>query len=79
MLAKIAYTNIKYISKCTDAELNMYWVKKELRSYIKDEHIFYHSWIPILLKSRFRRELQDKIDYEKWMEDAVSSKLPLLC
>ena len=76
-LAEIAYMHIKYITKCTDAELNMYWVKKELRTGMKDENFFYHSWIPILRKSRFKRELNYTIDYEKWMEDGVSSKLPL--
>merc|ERR1712110_1264186 len=64
--AKETYIMIKLLSKLLDADLNMYWVKKELRTSGRygaggaGGNLF-----QVLSKGKFRTLLEDKIDFEK--------------
>ena len=61
--SKKCYLDIKFLSKVIKADLNMYWVKKELRLL---KEIGWGGAGTILFKSKFRRELEDKVDYKQW-------------
>ena len=74
--AKGMFLTIKWLSKLTKADLNMYWVKKELRAFGKTAGGYGWSWM-LLCKDKFRRDLDDIIDYEKWKQNPNLSKIPL--
>ena len=73
--AKESYIVIKLITKLLEADLNMYWVKKELRTFAR-----YHTAgniFSVLSKGKFKTLLEDKIDFEKWNKSKSSYKIPL--
>ena len=74
--AKSMFLHIKWLSKLTKAELNMYWVKKELRAFGTTGGGYGWSWM-LLCKDTFRRELEDIIDYEEWKKNPNLSNIPL--
>ena len=74
--AKGIFLQIKWLSKLAKADLNMFWVKKELRAFGKTGGGYGWSWM-LLCKDKFRRELEDAIDYEKWKKDPNLSEIPL--
>ena len=76
LAAKGMFLTIKWLSKLTKADLNMYWVKKELRAFGKTAGGYGWSWM-LLCKDKFRRDLDDIIDYEKWKQNPNLSKIPL--
>ena len=74
--AKTSYIRIKIISKLLDADLDMYWVKKEYRTFgsygVAGGNIFH-----LLSKGMFRTILEDRIDFEKWEKSRSHYKIPL--
>ena len=74
--AKSMFLTIKWLSKLTGADLNMYWVKKELRAFGTTGGGYGWSWM-LLCKDTFRRELEDIIDYERWRENPDLCIIPL--
>ena len=59
------YVLIKLVKKLTRADINGFWVKKELRLWRdEDELRARNSPHNILFKQKFRRVLEDKIDYQ---------------
>ena len=72
---KMSYIRIKLLSKVLDVNLNMYWVKKELRTF--GRYQYRGNLFAVLSKGKFKTLLQDKIDFEKWNKSKSSSKIPL--
>merc|ERR1719188_1040910 len=75
--SKTSYIRIKHLSKILDADLNMYWVKKEFRTLGKESKLYSANLFELLSRGKFKTILEDKIDFEKWEKSRSEFNIPL--